>query len=250
MARRTVLFAVAIVVALLATASMFVYVSSVDDRAIADAQPVEVLIAKNLIAAGTSAQDASEKGLLTLSRVPRRSVPEGALSNISSVSRLVALSDIYPGEMLLRAKFSEQQTTGALTIPGNKLAVAVELGDPQRVAGYVVPGSEVAVFVTYEPDAAAGQSKSVESTRLLLARIPVIAVGATTLRAPKTDKAKGDEATEEPVAATVLTLAVSTKEAEKLVHGAQTGKLYFGLLSSKSAAGGAGSGVDNRNLFG
>lgn len=260
MARRTLLFAFAVVVALLATISLYAYVTGVNDRAVADAKPVEVLVAKKLIPAGTAAQDASEKGLLTLSTVPRRSVPEGALSDIAPVSSLVALSDIYPGEMLLRAKFSDRQTTGALTIPPNKLAISVELGDPQRVAGFVVPGSQVAIFDTYDAaptggapagGAAAGGAAAgaLQTTRLLLTKVQVIAVGPTTLR-PSTN-AKGAKAgTETPVPSTVLTVALTTREAEKLVHAAQTGKLYFGLMSATATSDAASQGVDNRNLFG
>ena len=39
-------------------------------------------------------------------------------------------------------------TSGALPIPSGKVAMSVQLGDPQRVAGFVKPGSEIAVFVT------------------------------------------------------------------------------------------------------
>lgn len=255
MARRTLLFGFAIVVALLATISLYAYVSGVNDRAVADAKPVEVLVAKKLIPAGTAAQDASEKGLLTLSTVPRRSVPEGALSDIAPISSLVALSDIYPGEMLLRAKFSDRQTTGALTIPPNKLAISVELGDPQRVAGFVVPGSQVAIFDTYDATPAGGATAggaaagALQTTRLLLTKVQVIAVGPTTLR-PSTNGKGAKAGTETPVPSTVLTVALTTREAEKLVHAAQTGKLYFGLMSATATADAGSQGVDNRNLFG
>lgn len=251
MARRTILFAVAIIVALLATVSLYAYVSSVNNRAIADAQPVQVLVAKKLIPAGTSAQDASQQGLLTLMSVPRKAVPDGALSNIAPISGLVAISDIYPGEMLLRVKFSQRQATGELIIPGDKLAIAVELGDPERVAGFVVPGSDVAIFDTYQAPTAAGQqSGGLETTGLLLARVPVIAVGPTTLRPSSAAAGKGSgSANAQPVSSTILTLAVTAKEAEKLVHAAQTGKLYFGLLSAQSVTTGAPPSLDNRNLF-
>lgn len=253
MTRRTVLFAASIAVAMLATASLYAYISSVNDRAIADAKPVQVLIAKGLIPAGTSAADASSKGLVTLSTIPQQSVPEGALSDIAPVKALVAVSDIYPGEMLLAVKFSTAQTTGALTIPSDKIAVSVELEDPARVAGFVVPGSSVAIFNTFSLETAAGASPQMETTRLLLAKVPVIAVGPTSLRPSSSDDSadKARANTEDkPVPSTILTVAVTEKEAEKLVHATQTGKLYFGLLSDKSSTSGASRGVDNHNLFG
>lgn len=260
MARRKALLALALVVALFGTAAVFTYVQSVDERAIADAQPVEVLVAKELIPVGTTGQQASEQGLLSLLTVPRKATPLGVLSDIQPIAEDVALSDIFPGEMLLQAKFGDQQSTGALAIPAGKMAISVELGDPQRVAGFVQPGSEVAVFVTFEtepqaPAPTSGQPGLVgtagQATRLLLPRLPVVAVGPTTL---KTLSRRADDSGDQPVAqeevipTAILTVAVSQAEAEKLVHAAQTAQLYFGLLSADSATS-ASAGVDNRTLF-
>lgn len=259
MARRSVLLVVALLVALLGTTAVFAYVQNVDDRAIADAEPVEVLVAKELIPAGTTGQQASEQGLLSLLTVPRKATPAGVLSDIAPVQSDVALSDIFAGEMLLQNKFGQQQSTGALIIPADTIAISVELGDPQRVAGFVEPGSDVAVFVTFEtgeqaepvettPEGIVGTTD--QATRMLLGRVPVIAVGPTTLKTQTTAPEDDDgQPVEEAIPTAVLTLAVSQPDAEKLVHAAQTGQLYFGLLSPDSATG-PSVGVDNRTLFG
>jgi pilus assembly protein CpaB len=42
---------------------------------------------------------------------------------------------------------------------------------------------------------------------------------------------------------------VKQADAEKLIHGQQTGTLYFALLGGKSEVT-SGNGVDNRSLFG
>lgn len=251
MPRRSILLIVALLVALLGTTAVFAYVRNVDQRAIGNAQPVAVLIAKAAIPAGTSAATASEKGLLTLLTVPRKAVPDGALSDIGSVRTQVTLSDIFPGEMLLRMKFGAQQTTGALNIPAKQLALSVELGDPERVAGFVQPGSEVAVFDTYpiaQPGAAAGSDT--KATRLLLARVLVVAVGPTTLRTESSPSpAPSASSQDKPVTTAILTLAVSQADAERLVQAAQTGQLYFGLLAKDSVTG-PSRGVNNSTLFG
>lgn len=245
MARRSVLLLVALLIGLLGTTAVYAYVQEVDDRAIADVEPVEVLVAKDAIPAGTSGAAATEQGLLQLLTVPKKAVPEGALGDIEPVRAQVALSDIFPGEMLLSGKFGEQQTTGALSIPADKLALSVELGDPQRVAGFVQPGSEVAVFVTLDEEGTG------QVTRMLLPRVGVVAVGPTSLKTQATEPKEDDEAAveEDPVATAVLTVAVSQAEAERLVHAVSTGQLYFGLLSPKSATA-ASEGVTSVSLFG
>jgi pilus assembly protein CpaB len=252
MARRAVLFILALVLALVGTGAVLVYVQQTDERAIADRQPVVVLVAKGTIPAGMTAQQATEKGLLESKKLPANAVPTDSLDSVTAIREQVAIADIYKGEVLLRPKFSAQQVTGALTIPTGKMAVSVELGDPQRVGGFVLPGAEVAIFNTFDVEKApdkAGKPGELEvtvdaTTRLLLPRIPVIAVGPSTLRSASAKKDGKDE-----IPVTILTVAVTQSEGEKLVHAAQTGELYFALLNGQSKTG-PSDGVNNFTLFG
>jgi pilus assembly protein CpaB len=166
--------------------------------------------------------------------------------------------------VLLAPKFTDRQTTGSLTIPPGKMAISVQLGDPQRVAGFVLPGSEVAIFNTFEarkatvkveatgPSTATAEAEATdETTRLLLPRVTVVAVGEVTLRPSTTDgekKATGKGEEEKPITTAVLTVAATQEEAEKLVHAAQTGELYIGLLNGESKTG-PSDGVNNLTLF-
>jgi pilus assembly protein CpaB len=253
MARRAVLFTLALVLALLGTGGVLAYVRQADNRAIADRQPVVVLVAKGTIPAGMTAQQATEKGLVESKKLPANAVPADALDSVASIGEQAAISDILKGEVLLRPKFSSQQVTGALTIPVGKMALSVELGDPERVGGFVLPGAEVAIFNTFQVEKAPGAKPADEgelevtvdaTTRLLLERIPVIAVGPSTLRA--TSAKKGDE---DEIPVTILTVAVTQSEGEKLVHAAQTGELYFALINDQSKTG-PSDGVNNFTLFG
>ena len=250
MNRRAGLLAAALVVALLGTFAVFSYVSKVEADTLAGAEPVDVLVATERLTAGTSGEAAAKSQLVELVSMPRKSVPEGALTSLESVGAQSLVSDVFAGEVLLRAKFADQTArTGNLVIPKDQIAVSVELGDPQRVAGFVVPGSEIAVFATVDgkpADAAAGGEPAAEDdryTRLLLPRTSVIAVGPATLR-PAAEKSED----EEQVAKAVLTLAVTQADAERLVHASQTGELYLGLLSTTSKTG-PGTGVSTTTLF-
>lgn len=267
MKRRFALFAMAFVVALASTGAVFLYVSEVDARAVADQQPVEVLVATERIVAGTSAGAAVANDLTEIRTFARGSIPEGALDDVTDVSEQVALADFYPGEVLLAAKFGESQPagSGALDIPDGKLAVSVLLDDPRGVAGFVTPGAEVAVFDTFNVfpvDAAQGQTPSGDrlgdtyaynrATRLVLPRTTVLAVGTDAETAPPDpSEAGGDDAEEvaaEPAESVTLTLAVTQQEAEKVILAAETGALWFGLLSDTSTTA-PSEGVDSRRLF-
>ena len=227
MKRRLGLLAVALVVAMLGTFAVFSYVSKVEAKTLTGAEPVDVLVATERLSSGSAGAAVAAGELVELVAMPRKSVPEGALTSLEGVEKQTLVSDVFAGEILLRAKFAEQTArTGDLLIPKDMIAVSVELADPQRVAGFVVPGSEVAIFATIDKrtakatatatateTSATSATVDVEAeaevddryTRLLLPRTSVIAVGPATLR-PATEDAEADP---DAVAKAVLTVAVS-----------------------------------------
>ena len=265
MSRRVGLLAVALCIALVGTFAVFSYVSRVEAKTLTGAQPVDVLVASERLISGTSGDAVAKGQLVELVSMPRKSVPEGALTSLEAVGAQTLVSDVFAGEVLLRAKFADQTArTGDLVIPKDKLAVSVELEDPQRVAGFVVPGSEVAIFATIDKTTATATATAVQTsetsatvdvnaemddsyTRLLLPRTSVIAVGPSTLR-PTSAEDEDEDADAEAVTKAVLTVAVTQADAERLVHGAQQGELYLGLLSTTSKTG-PGTGVTNTSLF-
>ena len=70
-------------------------------------------------------------------------------------------------------------------IPDDKMAVSVELTDFERVAGFVNPGNEVAIFATaLDPVALLPDNKEQKLgsiTRIVLTRVPVLGVGTTSV---------------------------------------------------------------------
>lgn len=239
MARRTALLLAAALVALLGTTLVFLYVQGVDDRALEDQQPKQVLVAKSAIAPGTSAAEASAAGAFEVRDVAASSVAPSALSDVAALTDQVALVPIFPGEQILDEKFGAPGDTAALPIPAGKMAVSVQLSDPARVAGFVLPGSNVAVFVTI----ATGNDPR-QFTRALLPRAQVIAVGPTT-----TVQATTEEGNTEEVPKAILTLALDQTESQKVIYASQKGQLYFGLLTKDSPSD-AGVPISDTNLFG
>ena len=228
MGRRTLLLIAALVVAALGTVLIFVYVKNADDRAQADAAPVDVLVATQGVDAGTTAADASNAGAFEIQEVPTSGAAEGALTDISIISDQVALAPIFPGQQILAQMFGAPGSESGLNVPKDKLAVSVQLGDPERVAGFVVPGSEVAVFATLEAQVA-GSTNNTNVTAALLPKVEVIGVGATTLSTQTTTTDEGESTTEEiPLA--ILTLAVDQKQAQKIINAQTGGAIYFALL--------------------
>src|SRR5689334_5921139 len=164
MGRRTLLLIAALVVAALGTTGVFLYVNGVDKRASADYDLVNILVATAPIAAGTSAQQASDAAAIDTREYLAKSV-EGlpAMSDISAIANKVALAPIQPGEPILATQFGDLADTSTLPIPDGKLAMSLQLGDPARVAGFVTPGASVAIMLTTAETSGANAGQ--ESTR-------------------------------------------------------------------------------------
>ena len=246
MARRSVLLLVAALIALAGTAMIVLYVQGIDARATKDQELVEVLVATETIDIGESVAEAQDAGKIDKAEVRRVDLVDGSLSSTTSIADDVAVGTIYPGEQLIAKKFGTLGDTQSLVIPEDMMAVSIELTDFERVAGFLNPGNEVAVFATtlnavqIQPD---GKEKKLGTyTRIVLTRNLVLGVGTTSVTSRTTQDEEGATATEE-VAKTILTIAVTQEEAERLVQADRTGELNFALLTDDTKT------ADNEGAF-
>ena len=242
MGRRTVILIVALLIAVLGSAMVFLYVQGADNRAKDKQEPVEVLKAVAQIEPGESLAKAQTAGKLELQSVPKEQVLEGALNTVGANGALVALTRVFPNEQITLSKFGAAGEQDVLAMPDGQFAISVNLSDTGRVAGFVSPGANVAVFLN-GPVGAQGQ----DGTRLLLPSVQVIAVGATTVTSTTTT-AEGGAQTTESLPRTLFTLAVDQKKAEKLMFASTHGELSFGLLNDKSKVQ-PDAGTTQANLF-
>jgi pilus assembly protein CpaB len=237
MARRSTLLIVAVLIAALGTAMIVLYVRGIDDRATQGQELVEVLTATAVIEAGETVTAAQEAGKFEARQVRRDDMVAGALDTTESISDLVALATVYPGEQIISDRFGTIGSIENLVIPDDKMAISIELTDFERVAGFVNPGSEVAIFgsaaspIRRLPDGTEQTLPAV--TRIVLTRVPVIGVGTTSVTSTTITTGEGEQVTE-AVPRTILTVAVTQEEAEKLVLADRTTELTFALLGGET----------------
>src|SRR5687767_13639238 len=105
MDRRRILLVVAVVVAAMGAALVFLYVKGADSRAEQRFDTVEVLRATSLIEPGESVEDAQAAGKLALQAVAKDQLLEGYQQTTEGLAGTVALTAIYPGEQIISAKF-------------------------------------------------------------------------------------------------------------------------------------------------
>jgi pilus assembly protein CpaB len=246
MGRRTVLLVVAALIAALGTGMVYLYVRGADSRAEAGQAPVQVLRAVAAIQPGETMAAAQAAGKIQLGTVPQKELLSGAVNSATGLQDEVALSTIYPNEQIISARFGSPGDQETLNIPKGNIAISVNLSDTGRVAGFVSPGANVAIFASGAAQSDSGGA-SADSTRLLLPKVQVIAVGATTTVAQTTTDAAGAQTTEQ-LPKTLFTLSVNQRQAERVLYASSHGELSFGLLNDTSRVA-PDLGVSAKNLF-
>jgi pilus assembly protein CpaB len=245
MNRRTILLLAAALVAALGTGLVFLYVKGADDRAEQRFETVKVLRAVATIEKGESIDDAATSGKLALEAVAQNDLLANHQTDTEELEGLVATTTIYPGEQIVSDKFGQAAEALAsksdLDVPKGDIAISVNLTDPGRVAGFINPGSEVAIIFN-----GAGDDGNTVS-RVLLPQVTVLGVGSTTTTTKTTTTAEGEQTTAE-IPQTLLTLSVSKEEAEKVTFAAANGEVALGLRTPDSTVK-PGQGITYANVF-
>lgn len=243
MDRRRILLVVAVVIALVGTALVFLYVRGADQRAEARFDTVNVLRAVAPIEPGETIDDAAASGKLALQPVARDYLLPNYQTSVEDLTGSVATQRILPGEQIVTDKFGSEIETApsALTLPKGELAISISLSDTARVAGFINPGSRVAIFLN-------GADPSGQSfTRMLLDDVQVIAVGSTTTTQTTTTDQEGNE-TVEQLPRTLMTLALEQKDAERVLLAQGSGELVFAVTTQDSNVR-ADGGLTQADLF-
>jgi pilus assembly protein CpaB len=250
MQSRVLAILIAVVLALVATAAMVVYVNSADRRAISGQEPVNVLVAKDTIKAGTSGEDAQNAGLIVQLQVPRKNVVAGALRFPTQLEQRYAAVDIVKGEQLLQGRWVGAEDVAGrrlLQIPENHQALSLGLDITKQVAGFVTPGDKVGLVYTFKREE--GNGESVDRTHFLLQNVQVLAVGATAL--PNGSSQSGGRVNQGRGSQnlTAVTLAIRKKDVERVVFAAENGSIYLTLMPPNAEVQPKTPGIDGGTVI-
>ena len=230
-AGKTIAVILALVLAVIATFAIFTYVQGIEERAFEDAELVEVFVAEGPIPAGTEAGEASDAGLIARDTAPRGNVPVGAITDLGQIEGLVAVERVLTGEILLRERWGTTEEIGVgFEIPEGFEAIAVEVGIPPGVAGFIRGGDRVSLIATIEApgdtvtdaDGTVTEEPGEVRSEYLLQSIEVLEVGQRTTQAEDEQGA--------PQGTVLMTVALQPEDAERLVFAIENASLYFTLL--------------------
>lgn len=238
---------IAIVVALaLALGGVFLlwrYVAAADQRAQEGAVLTDVFIATGGIPQGTTAQAAVQNDLIVLDQVPAANVPQGAVSRLEQISGQVATAAILPGEVIQTARFGDPTLANAVVdIPPDRVAMSLQVGVPEGVAGYLTPGDRIGVIGHLAVDAqdppvvgpdgeviggGGVDSQASFESNYVATDVEVLAVGQ---RVIGTDQAGNEVDQVQQTELVLVTVAVTPADAERLTFMHYQGQMYFTAL--------------------
>ncbi len=245
MGRRTLLLITSILIAAVGTALIGLYVRGADNRARQTEGTVSALVAKVPIPAGTDLETALK--LMRPALVPIRMARDGypnpqAVTNIRrELKDQVVKEPIYAEQVVLGSMFGSAGAAAATGITKER-ALAVELTDPGRAAGLLVPGSLVTVYlipkntaVTIERVQRISKSKSGKleldpplKLPVILPKALVMRIGNSSTKSKTITRTTTGTQTDD-VPRTIVTLDLTEADADSVVAAKALGDLYFAV---------------------
>ena len=231
MDRRRLLLILAVFVAVIGTALVFLYVKGADKRAKNQYDNVSVLKATGTSPPARRTTPPSPPARCRCRPVPQNAVSanEGYQTTTTALKGTIASVPIFAGQLIIASQFgdgSRSPPTRSLPIPKGMIAISVNLTDPDRVAGNVhdrLRGRHLRHRRAGRPCRPAQADRPPSCTGhpehpLLLPKVTVLNVGSTAA-ADHVDHDRRPTAPRPPrqLPRTLLTLAVTQKEAQKVI---------------------------------
>jgi pilus assembly protein CpaB len=222
----TAAIALAIVGALL----IIFYAQGADQRAMQSMKPVDVLVVKNAIPAGTSV-DAMAASLV-IEKVPASGVADSALNTLANSAGTVSAVDLIPGEQLLAERLvapEDVKVDGTIKVPAGLQEVSFQLEPKRVVGGRIAVGDHVGIFISLDAGGFKAKPEDV-TTQLTIHKVLVTAVQRAPQTAPADQPAEGQPAPEDttlPEGSLLLTVAVNDIDAGKVVFASEFGRIWL-----------------------
>lgn len=215
--------ALATIAAVLSAGALLAYLSNYRESVKAQAQPVQVLVAKNLIEKGTPGSVVGSQGLFQVTSLAEDDVTPGAITDPKALDGVIAAQDVYPGQQLTSEVFS---AAGAGAV-GTKLAedqraITVAVDTAHGTIGHIRAGDRVDVYGGFSviPIDRFGRPTESGTARPILR---VLMEDVAVLSAPTAEEGPG--ATD----ASNVTLRMTDVQATRVAFAADNGKVWLVL---------------------
>lgn len=252
MRRKIVMVVAALVCGALGTGLLVRFVQGAESRALEGKQLVEVFVVTEYIPAGTSGETMITDGLVEIAEVPAEVRPAASVVAATQIAEQVAETDLFPGEQLVLERFVDPDRFDArpssVQAPDGFIEVTIAMAPERVMGGYISPGDTVAIFASFNPGAGEGSEIEIdgipvelpdelaaeialpaETTHVLMHKVLVteIQVEEIPVEPDPEDTRVANAPRLAPSGNLLITFAVTTPEAERLIFAREYGSLYM-----------------------
>ena len=170
---------------------------------------------------------------------PAGQAPDGSFAQPQEIVGRGLIVSVVKGEPILPSKLAAKEAGAGLppVIPDGMRAVSVRVNEVIGVAGYVLPGTRVDVIATGSPT----NQPSDTTSKVVLANVLTLTSGT---------RMEQDQKDGKPVQVTVVTLAVTPEQAERLALASTEGKIQLALRNPLDQSAPATPGIKPAVLLG
>jgi len=225
----------AIAVGCIAAFALFNYVGGIEDRANGDAERVPVLVVRADIPQGTPGEQAVEQNMIVEDEIAREFLPATRITDFDQISGKVALNNLAANQVLVDGMFVDPTTAQigfGQRLEENHVAIALQVDQVAGVAGLLVPGDLVDIFVTgssTNPETGGPGGIGFNSARLLYHQARILAIGQQTAPQPGEEAAAAEGEDTTAVAASGLITLDLPVDAAQLVLTMSNSGVYLAL---------------------
>lgn len=220
----------ALILATLATAGVFMYSRGVQEEANTGGTMVPVVVTKVDIPARSDLDQLIKDDQFRTVQVPANVLVSGAVTSVDQLAGKNNSVAILAGEQIPAARISGNVPGGALAIPEGMQAITVSLDASRGVAGAINAGDHVTIYSTYTDvtDIDTGENLPTVTT-VLVPTVELLAVFR-----PLTSSTFGNDESatsgEQIPGSLTVTLALTPEDTQRFVFTMETGRVWFGLL--------------------
>lgn len=230
----------ALLLAIIGTVLLVVYVQGADNRAAQGLDPINVLVVKESIPAGTKAENLKDR--VQVEALPRAAVPDGYVEHLNDHKGKITSVNLEAGEQMLASRLVDPRELqpGTVPVPEGFEEVTLLLEPERLLGGRLEAGDKVTVFSSFNSEDGMPADANVpaeirgwkQSTGLLFHDVLVTAVQKAAPDTKKTGTSSSETSSTEkgvemPNGSAFVTLARSDADAAKLVFGAEFGTLWL-----------------------
>jgi len=235
--RRTLGILAGLLAAVIGTLVLMSVIENSADNAETEAPQLgSVLVVKSVIPRQTGVDLIAPN--VEITQIPVDLIAPGAVSSLDQIqSGLVTATELLPGEQVRIERFVDPRVQSRLVVPEGLQEVTISLPAPRALGGQLVAGDQVGVIASFTPE------EGVSSTTFILRNVLVTSVQFSSADATAIEQSIGqiqNSVNRYPAEFILITLAVSSSDAERVVFSAEFGTLWLTLEGPAAAVGGEG----------